>query len=72
MRKINNLNAKEIISRGVNEVINRESLIKKLTLGKKLVVKLGVDPTSPNIHLGRAVLLLKLKSLKPLGKKLTI
>ncbi|MFA4817145.1 MAG: tyrosine--tRNA ligase [Parcubacteria group bacterium] len=57
----------EILTRGVAEVIDKENLKKKLMSGEKLRVKLGIDPTSPNLHLGRAVTLLKLKDLQELG-----
>jgi len=71
MGKITNVNKiEEILSRGVNELINKDSLVKKLASGKKLRIKLGIDPTSPNIHLGRAVLLLKLKDFQNLGHKI--
>ena len=39
----------------------RKIFIKKLLSGKKLRVKLGIDPTSPNIHIGRSIPLLKLR-----------
>jgi len=58
---------KELLTRGVNEVIKYKHLEKKLLSGKKLRVKLGIDPTSPNIHLGRAVSLLKLRDFQQLG-----
>jgi len=57
----------EILSRGVAEAIGKDSLRKKLLSGEKLRIKFGMDPTSPNIHIGRAVLLLKLKDLQELG-----
>lgn len=57
----------EILSRGVAEVIQKDSLYTKLLSGKKLRIKYGIDPTSPNIHLGRAVALLKLRALQDLG-----
>jgi tyrosyl-tRNA synthetase len=60
----------EILSRGVAEVIDKENLKKRLLSGEKLRVKLGIDPTSPNIHLGRAVTLLKLKDLQQLGHQI--
>lgn len=56
-----------ILSRGVEELIDRESLEKKLLSGKKLRIKLGIDPTSPNIHLGRSIPLLKLRDFQELG-----
>lgn len=57
----------ELLSRGVAEVIDREELRNKLLTGKPLRVKLGIDPTSPNIHLGRSVPLLKLRDFQDLG-----
>jgi tyrosyl-tRNA synthetase len=57
----------ELLSRGVAEVIDREHLKKRLMAGEKLRVKLGIDPTSPNIHLGRSVVLLKLRDFQELG-----
>src|SRR3989344_3359892 len=58
---------KEILIRGVEEVIVREHLEAALKSGKKLRVKLGVDPTSPNIHIGRAGALWKLRDFQDLG-----
>jgi tyrosyl-tRNA synthetase len=57
----------EIINRGVEEIIDKGSLVNKLESGKKLRVKLGIDPTSPNIHLGRSIPLLKLRDFQNEG-----
>lgn len=57
----------EILTRGVAEVIQGESLKKKLLAGKKLRVKFGIDPTSHHIHLGRAASLLLLRRFQDLG-----
>ncbi len=57
----------ELLSRGVAEVIDYNHLKERLEKGEKLRVKLGIDPTSPNIHLGRAVSLLKLRDFQELG-----
>ncbi|MFA9262132.1 MAG: tyrosine--tRNA ligase [Undibacterium sp.] len=57
----------ELLTRGVAEVIDRELLKKRLLAGEKLRVKLGIDPTSPNLHLGRSVPLLKLRDFQNLG-----
>ncbi|MDQ5901446.1 MAG: tyrosyl-tRNA synthetase [Patescibacteria group bacterium] len=59
----------ELLTRGVEEVIDKENLKKKLLSGKQLRIKLGIDPTSPNIHLGRSIPLLKLKDFQDLGHK---
>ncbi len=60
----------ELLARGVEEVIAKESLQKKLASGKQLRIKLGIDPTSPNLHIGRAVQLLKLHDFQELGHKI--
>ena len=57
----------ELLSRGVSEVIDREHLKKRLLSGEPLRVKFGIDPTSPHIHLGRSVPLLKLRDFQALG-----
>ena len=62
-----NKDVEELLTRGVSELIDKDSFQKKLTSGKKLRIKLGIDPTSPNIHIGRAVLLWKLKQFQDLG-----
>lgn len=60
----------ELLTRGVAEVISQEDLEKKLQSGKQLRIKLGIDPTSSNIHLGRSVPLLKLRDFQNLGHKI--
>ncbi|MDD2935218.1 MAG: tyrosine--tRNA ligase [Candidatus Pacebacteria bacterium] len=67
MKKINNQKIKELLSRGTEEIISFDDLKKKLESGKKLRIKLGIDPTSPNIHLGRSIPLLKLRDFQELG-----
>jgi tyrosyl-tRNA synthetase len=57
----------ELLDRGVNEAIDRKHLEEKLLSGKQLRVKLGIDPTSPNLHIGRSVPLLKLRDFQNLG-----
>lgn len=65
-----NKDIEELLTRGVDEIIDRSSLEKKLRSGKKLRVKLGTDPTSPNIHLGRSIPLLKLRDFQKLGHQI--
>jgi tyrosyl-tRNA synthetase len=60
----------ELLTRGVTEVIGQEELEKKLQSGTQLRIKLGIDPTSPNIHLGRSIPLLKLRDFQNLGHKI--
>lgn len=56
-----------IIKRGTEEVIGEESLKERLASGKPLRVKLGFDPTAPDIHLGHTVALNKLRQFQDLG-----
>jgi tyrosyl-tRNA synthetase len=58
---------KEILERGVEQVINKNNLLKELKSGKKLRIKHGVDPTGPKMHIGRAIQLWKLKAFQDLG-----
>ena len=58
------------IKRGTDEILPEESLIKKLQLKRPLKVKLGADPTAPDIHLGHAVILNKLRQLQDLGHEI--
>jgi tyrosyl-tRNA synthetase len=62
----------ELLNRGVEEIIDRESLKAKLKSGKMLRIKLGIDPTSPHIHIGRAIPLLKLRDFQNLGHKVVL
>ena len=62
----------EILSRGVEDIFIKEDLKAKLSSGKQLRVKLGIDPTSPYIHLGRAITLRKLKAFQDLGHKIIL
>lgn len=63
---------KEILTRGVEEVINKESLEGKLLSGKQLRIKLGIDPTAPGLHLGHTVVLRKMKAFQNLGHKIVL
>ncbi len=57
----------EILLRGAAQVISPEELKRKLAAGKPLHVKLGVDPTAPDLHLGHTVALSKLRQFQDLG-----
>jgi tyrosyl-tRNA synthetase len=56
-----------LLKRGTDEVIEREHLKKRLFSGEKLRVKLGIDPTSPDLHIGHTVPLRKLRQFQDLG-----
>jgi len=55
------------IKRGVVELISEQELLDKISKKKHLRVKLGVDPTSPDLHLGHTVLLRKLRQFQDFG-----
>jgi tyrosyl-tRNA synthetase len=57
----------ETIRRGAHELIVEEELAKKLASGRKLRVKLGLDPTAPDLHLGHTVVINKLRHFQELG-----
>lgn len=56
-----------LLNRGVVDVIIREDLEAKLKKGKKLRIKLGIDPTGSDLHIGHAVVLRKLKQFQDYG-----
>lgn len=60
---------KHLLEHGVEEIFVKESLEKKLKSGTELRVKLGFDPTSPYLHIGRAIVLWKLREFQDLGHK---
>lgn len=62
----------KIIMKGIDEVIGLEDLREKLKKKGELVVKLGLDPSAPDIHLGHTVVLRKLKQIQDLGHKVVI
>ena len=66
----------EIIQRGTEEILVEGDLKRKLAFslqeGKPLNIKLGLDPKSPDLHLGHTVVLMKLRELQKLGHKVTL
>lgn len=65
-----------IIMKGVEAIVSEEELRKKLERcereNTKLTIKLGLDPSAPDIHLGHAVVLRKIKQMQDLGHKAVI
>lgn len=55
------------IKRGVDELIPEDELVAKLKENRPLRIKLGADPTAPDIHLGHTVILNKLRAFQDLG-----
>jgi tyrosyl-tRNA synthetase len=56
-----------LIARGTVEIISEDALLAKLEQRRPLRVKLGLDPTAPDIHLGNAIVLQKLRQFQDLG-----
>lgn len=61
-----------IIKSGTAQIVPEAALLEKLKRGVPLNVKLGVDPTAPDIHLGHAVPLRKLRQFQDLGHQVTL
>ena len=61
-----------IIASGAAQIVPEAALLEKLKRGKPLNIKLGVDPTAPDIHLGHAVPLRKLRQFQDLGHGVTL
>mgnify|MGYP003321533696 FL=1 len=59
-----------IIQRGVDEILPLDELKKKLKKNKPLRIKLGMDPTAPDLHLGHTVVINKMKQLQDLGHEI--
>lgn len=59
--------ALSLFKQGAAQIISEAELLQKLALGRPLRVKLGVDPTSPDLHLGHAIILRKLRQFQDLG-----
>lgn len=58
---------KSLLGKGTCDVIVREELEKKLKSGKKLRIKLGIDPSGADLHIGHMVVIKKLKEFQALG-----
>src|SRR6187401_2843922 len=56
-----------LLTKGAAQIISESELREKLALGRPLRVKLGVDPTSPDLHLGHTLSLRKLRQFQELG-----
>jgi len=56
-----------IIKRGCDELIVEEDMVRKLKSGRALRIKLGLDPTAPDLHLGHTVVINKLRHFQDLG-----
>tara|TARA_B100000686_G_scaffold317014_1_gene365399 strand:- start:3103 stop:4299 length:1197 start_codon:yes stop_codon:yes gene_type:complete len=66
------LETEDVLKRGVEEIIIEKEFVEKLDSGKSLRLKMGFDPSAPDIHLGHAVGLRKLRQLQELGHKVVL
>ena len=62
----------EILNRGVDEIIDKNHLEKELKSGRQLRVKFGIDPTSPDLHIGHSIPLKKLRQFQDIGHKVIL
>lgn len=72
MGNIDEKKIEHLLLRSVEKVIDIEHLKKRLVSGEKLRVKHGIDPTGPDLHLGHAIVLWKLKEFQDLGHKIVL
>ena len=61
----------KIIRRGIVDLISEEDLRKKLARNKPLNIKVGFDPTAPDLHLGHTVVIHKMRHFQELGHNVT-
>ena len=59
----------KLLEQGTETVVTRDELKQKLERGRPLIVKLGADPTAPDLHLGHSVVLRKMRQFQDLGHK---
>ena len=55
------------IKRGVDEILVEKDFIKRLNTKKSLRIKVGFDPTAPDLHLGHTVIINKMRQFQELG-----
>ena len=60
----------QILTNAIDEIIDKKSLIRKIRIDKKLRIKLGVDPSAPDLHLGHYIVLNQLKKFNDAGHKI--
>ena len=66
------LDRNDVLRRGVEEIIVEKEFIERLDSGKPMRLKMGFDPSAPDIHMGHAVGLRKLRQLQELGHKVVL
>src|SRR3990170_3620166 len=66
------LSLDHILNRGVAEIISEQGLRHRLESGKPLRLKMGFDPSKPDLHIGHAVGIRKLRQLQEIGHKIVL
>jgi len=62
----------EVLSRGVVDAIEKEHIKERMLKGEKLRIKLGIDPTSPDLHIGHGSTVKKLREFQALGHQIVL
>ena len=62
----------EVLARGVHDLFSKEDLVKKLSSGKPLIIKLGTDVTGSDLHLGHTVMHRKVRDFQDLGHSVVL
>ena len=70
--KMNPEDLESVIARGVSEIISKQEFVRLMQSGKQLRLKMGFDPSRPDIHLGHVVGLRKLRQLQELGHQVIL
>ena len=70
--KISPEELESVVSRGVSEIISKQEFVRLLQSGRQLRLKMGFDPSRPDIHLGHVVGLRKLRQLQELGHQVIL
>ena len=70
--KMNPGDLESVIARGVSEIISKQEFVRLMQSGKQLRLKMGFDPSRPDIHLGHVVGLRKLRQLQELGHQVIL
>jgi len=72
MSKITDAAINDLLNRGVVETVVKTDLIEKLKSGRKLRIKLGIDPSGKDLHIGHMVVIKKLKEFQDLGHQIVL
>ncbi|MGE5265501.1 MAG: tyrosine--tRNA ligase, partial [Acidobacteriota bacterium] len=69
---MSSLSVDHVVRRGVAEIISEEGLRKRMSAGRPLRLKMGFDPSKPDLHLGHAVGIRKLRQFQEMGHQVVL